>query len=217
MRKIIMGSLIAMTTGCMTYDPYTDDKKVSDSTTGAILGAGLGAIAGNQVKGDRRTRDKAMAAGVLLGAGIGGAVGNQMDKQAAALRAKLRGSGVSVTKQGNTIVLNMPGAITFATGQATINSGFYDVLDSVASVISEYKKTNVEIGGHTDNKGSIESNNALSQQRANAVAAYFRSKGVAPSRITAVGYGKSNPIADNSSEGGRSQNRRVEVILTPAG
>ena len=200
---------------CMTYDPYTDEKKVSDSTKGAVIGALAGAALGNQVRGNRHTRDNAMIAGALLGAGVGGAIGNSMDKQEAALRHKLRGSGVSITKHGNQITLNMPGNITFQTGKATILPEFEDVLDSVASVIKEFKNTNVEISGHADDRGRIEANQALSQQRANAVAAYFRSKGISPGRLTAVGYGKSNPIADNSSEGGRSQNRRVEIVLTP--
>lgn len=202
-------SCVLFLSSCMTYDPYTDEKKVSSSTTGAIIGGLAGAALGNQVKGSRHTRDNAMIAGALLGMAAGGAIGNKMDQQAAALRQKLRGTGVSVTKSGNRVILNMPGNITFAKGSAIIQPDFDDVLDSVAEVMKEYKKTEAEISGHADSSGSIEANQALSQQRANAVASSLRNKGVSGRRLNAVGYGKSSSLG-----GDGASDRRVEISLS---
>jgi outer membrane protein OmpA-like peptidoglycan-associated protein len=201
----------------MTYDPYTDEKKVSSATTGAVVGAVAGGVLGNQVKGDKKTRQNARIAGAAAGAAIGGGIGGYMDKQEAELRQKLKATGVSVTRKGEQIVLNMPGNITFETGKATLNPSFNDVLASVALVLKEYDKTNVEVAGHTDNVGNAQNNQVLSEQRANSVASFLRGNGVAAKRIIASGYGQSNPIAENTSEGGRAQNRRVEITLTPQG
>ncbi len=75
----------------------------------------------------------------------------------------------------------------------------------------EYPKVRVEIQGHTDNVGTDENNQRLSQARAEAVMNYLNSKGVAPSRLQAIGYGESRPISDNTMATGREQNRRVEL------
>ena len=201
-------SISLFLTSCMTYDPYTDEQKVSDSTKGAIIGGVAGAVLGNQVRGDRHTRDNAMIVGGLLGAAAGGAIGNNMDKKEAALRHKLQSTGVRVRKSGNQIILNMPGNITFDKNSSAIKPEFEEVLDSVAAVLMEFKDSNVEVSGHADSSGSIEANQVLSTQRANSVASYLRSKGVSASRIVATGYGKSNPVGNESSA-----NRRVEIKI----
>lgn len=205
------------TAACTTQDAYTGEKQVSDTTIGAVAGAAAGAVLGNQVKGDKQTRQNARIAGAAIGAAVGGGIGNYMDKQEAQLREKLKSSGVSVTRKGDQIVLNMPGNVTFETGKAAINPGFNNVLSSVSDVIKEYKDTNVEVSGHTDSRGSVPANQALSEQRAQAVGSFLRQKGVADKRIKTVGYGPSQPIADNTTDEGRAANRRVEILLTPKG
>jgi outer membrane protein OmpA-like peptidoglycan-associated protein len=138
-----------------------------------------------------------------------------MDEQEAALRQNLQGTGVEVTRQNDTIVLTMPDAITFDFGQASVKPQFYGVLGGLANTLNQYPETRIQIAGHTDNVGSDASNLQLSQQRANGVRTYLASTGVAAQRMQAVGYGESRPIADNSSESGRAQNRRVEITLIP--
>lgn len=199
--------VLSLLTGCVTYDPYTGEQKVSDSTKGAIIGGIAGAALGNQVKGNRKTRDQAMVAGAALGALAGGAIGNNIDKQEAKLRQQLQATGVSVSRNEDQIVLNMPGNITFEKGSSAIRPGFAEILNSVALVLKEYKKSNVEISGHADSKGSMETNQLMSQQRANAVAAYLRSRGIAGHRLTAVGYGKSQTL------GSDAESRRVEITI----
>lgn len=205
----------ALTAGCETVDPYTGEKKTSDATYGALIGAGAGAaigmISGHDAK-ERRQR-------ALIGAGVGGlsggAVGAYMDKQEAELRAQMRESGVSVTRKGEDIILNMPGNITFRTGSADLNPQFFKVLDGVAQVAKKYDKTIIEIAGHTDNVGGADYNRQLSQRRASSVAQYLMSRGVAEPRLMTAAGGEDHPIASNSTEQGRAANRRVEVTLAP--
>jgi outer membrane protein OmpA-like peptidoglycan-associated protein len=109
----------------------------------------------------------------------------------------------------------MPGNITFGSGSADLNPSFFGVLDSVALVLKEYNKTRVDVSGHTDSTGSAQKNQALSEQRANTVAQYLRTKGVADQRLAVAGYGPTRPVAGNDSPDGRQRNRRVEISLTP--
>jgi outer membrane protein OmpA-like peptidoglycan-associated protein len=109
----------------------------------------------------------------------------------------------------------MPGNITFAFNDASLQSQFYPVLDEVARTLSEYNQTVVEVAGHTDNVGSDAYNQELSVRRANSVAAYLQSHGVMQQRLITVGAGESRPIASNDTEEGRAQNRRVEITLVP--
>jgi outer membrane protein OmpA-like peptidoglycan-associated protein len=138
-----------------------------------------------------------------------------MDRQESELRALMRDSGVTVTRKGEDIVLNMPGNITFRTGSADLNAQFFKVLDGVAQVARKYDKTIIEIAGHTDNVGGADFNRQLSQRRASAVAQYLMSKGVAEPRIMTAAGGEEHPIASNSTDQGRAANRRVEVTLAP--
>lgn len=210
-RSVLLSAVVAtLVTGCYTMDPYTGEKKVSDTTKGAgigaLAGAAVGAVAG---KGK----------GALIGAGVGAlagsAVGNYMDRQETKLREQLKGTGVSVSRNGDNINLVMPGSITFATGSADLNPSFFSVLDSVALVLKEYNKTIIDVSGHTDSTGSAQKNQVLSEQRANTVAQYLRTKGIMDQRIAATGYGAARPVASNDSSDGRQKNRRVELTLTP--
>ena len=195
----------------MTYDPYTDEQKVSNSTKGAVAGAVAGAVLGNQVKGNRRTRDEAMAAGVLLGAAAGGAVGNTMDKKESALRHRLQNTGVRIRKESDgRLVLTTPGAVTFDTNSSVVKPEFADILDSIVLVLREYSKSSVEVSGFCDGRGSADANQLLSQQRANSVASYLRTHGIAGSRLTAIGYGKSAATSKTDDP----SSRRVEIQIS---
>jgi outer membrane protein OmpA-like peptidoglycan-associated protein len=131
------------------------------------------------------------------------------------LRDRLAGTGVSVTRIGDNITLNMPGHVTFATNSADLNSQFFSVLDGVALVLKEYDKTVIEVAGHTDSTGSDQYNQALSERRAQSVGAYLVSQGIKSTRLITVGAGESRPIASNDTEQGRAANRRVELTIVP--
>lgn len=203
-------AVAAFLAGCYTMDPYTGEKKVSDTTKGAGIGALGGAAVGALAGGGRGA-----LIGASAGALAGGAVGNYMDRQEAKLRAQLQGTGVSVARNGDNINLVMPGSITFASGSADLNPSFFGVLDSVAVVLKEYDKTTIDISGHTDSTGSAQKNGALSEQRASTVAEYLRTKGISDQRIAANGYGSTRPVASNDTSDGRQKNRRVELTLAP--
>jgi len=155
----------------------------------------------------------------LIGAGIGalagGAVGSYMDRQEAELRAQLQGTGVSVTRVGDQIILNMPSNITFDTGKADVKPRFRATLQSVSLVLHRFGRTIVDIVGFTDSDGSVESNLLLSRQRATAVANVIASQGINPMRFYIDGKGESSPIASNATAAGKAQNRRVEIKISP--
>lgn len=203
--------------GCMTYDPYTGEKEVSKTTKGAAIGAGIAALGAyiDNRDSDRRQRTERILKSAGVGAVAGGAVGNYMDRQEAKLRHQLEGSGVRVVREGDNITLVMPGNITFDTGRIDIKANFTNVLDSVVLVVNEFDKTVLEVAGHTDSVGSDSANLSLSEGRASSVANYLRGKGVKPERLTTIGYGETRPVADNSTDAGREQNRRVELTLLP--
>lgn len=209
--------LMASTTSCKTLDAFTGEEKTSNTTKGSAIGASIGAIYGYLSSKDKSRRDQQKA--ILVGAGIGGlsggAIGNYMDKQESELRAQLQGTGVSVTRQGDDLILNMPGNVTFATGKSTLKPEFNEVLKSVVLVLNEYTQTLIEVAGHTDSVGSESSNQALSVQRANSVAQFLLSQNIQDQRVVTIGYGELRPIADNKTAAGRQQNRRVELTLIP--
>jgi outer membrane protein OmpA-like peptidoglycan-associated protein len=201
--------------GCQTVNPYTQEKQTSKAAKGAAIGAVAGAVAGMITGDDSKERRKRALIGAGVGAIAGGGVGYYMDVQEAKLRQKLQGTGVSVTRVGDNITLNMPGNITFATDSSDLNGNFFSVLDSVSLVLKEYEKTLVEVAGHTDNTGSDQHNQSLSERRARTVAQYLTSKGVLDQRVITVGAGEKYPVANNESAEGRQLNRRVELTLAP--
>ena len=213
---IMLASMAALS-GCETFDPYTGEKKTSNTAKGAGIGAGIGMVIAyidNKDKSSKK-RQKRMLEAAGVGAIAGGGIGYYMDTQEAKLRKTLRATGVSVERDGDNINLIMPGNITFVTAGHDLNADFHEVLDSVVLVLQEFNKTIIVSAGHTDSRGSDEYNQALSERRANSVAQYLIGKGVVEARVEAVGFGEKAPIADNATDAGRSLNRRVELSLLP--
>jgi outer membrane protein OmpA-like peptidoglycan-associated protein len=207
--------LTVMLGGCQTLDPYTQESKTSRATKGAVIGAAAGAVAGLISGDDAVERRQHAMIGAGIGALAGGAVGGYQDRQEAKLRAELQGTGVSVTRIGDNITLNMPGSVTFGTDSSDLSPAFFEVLTSVSKVLKEYDKTVVEVAGHTDSTGSDSYNQSLSERRAGSVAQYLRSNGIKNERLLTVGMGESRPVADNGSATGRQANRRVEITMVP--
>ena len=215
--KILIAGLAALSlSACTSINPYTGDSQLSNTTGGALVGAGGGAIVGGLI-GAATGNDARV--GALIGAGLGGLtgamIGKYMDQQEAELRAQLQGTGVSVTRVGQQIILNMPSNITFATDSATVQPKFSETLISVGLVLKKFNKTLVDVYGHTDNTGSDDYNLELSQKRAVSVATIIAGQGVDQRRFFIEGRGEEDPIASNATEAGRSQNRRVEIQLSP--
>ncbi|GAB1581645.1 OmpA family protein [Phyllobacterium phragmitis] len=214
-KKFSIAALAATFLAGCTTDPYTGQQKISNTAGGAAIGAAVGALGGLAVGGSSRAQRNAVLIGAGLGALGGGAIGNYMDRQEAELRAQLQGTGVSVTRNGDNIILNMPSNITFDTDQDTVKSQFYPTLNSVAIVLRKFNQSLVDIYGHTDSTGSASYNMQLSQRRAQSVANYLGAQGIDQRRFAVVGYGDTQPVASNSTEAGRAQNRRVEIQISP--
>jgi len=208
----VTAAVVIGVAACQTVNPYTRESQTSKVAKGAGIGAAAGAVVGLLTKGDKLQN-------ALIGAGVGalagGGVGYYMDVQEAKLRQRLEGTGVSVTRMGDNITLNMPSNITFALNSSDLNAQFFNALDGVSMVLKEYDKTVIEVAGHTDSSGSDQYNQSLSERRAQAVAGYLGSHGVKTQRLITIGAGEGHPVALNDTEQGRAANRRVELTIVP--
>lgn len=187
-------------------DPYGKTK------TGAAIGGLTGAAAG-AVIADKSL--KGAVIGGVAGAAAGGLIGNILDRQAADLRRDMNNSDVTITNTGDRLVVNMPQSILFATDSAALSPSIQDELYAVARNLNQYPDSTVRVVGHTDNTGSADYNQSLSQRRAISVENVLEQGGVSPGRIQAVGAGEDQPVASNLTEDGKAQNRRVEIVIIP--
>ncbi len=213
-QMITIGLVVTMLplSACVT-DPETGNRAISKAAIGGIGGALGGYLLGDLVGGRRDRTEKILGAGI--GAVTGAGVGYYMDQQERKLRQQTAGTGINVIREGDNLVLDMPSEITFGVDSANIDPSFRNTLDQLASTLTQYEKTYVDVLGHTDSTGSDAYNQALSERRAYAVADYLSSRGVQSARLAARGYGESQPKASNLDTAGRSANRRVEIRLVP--
>jgi outer membrane protein OmpA-like peptidoglycan-associated protein len=206
--------IVLLMPGCATMQEYK--KTTIGATAGTILGAGLGyAIGGG----------KGAAAGAVLGGLLGGGIGYMMDKQEKEFKQELARSQAQtqaailegVRKEQDAIILTFKSDVLFNVNSATINPGAYSSgeISRVATIMNKYQDTTIQIIGYTDSTGSEAYNQQLSQQRAISVMNALAAQGVNASRMTAIGMGESNPIADNSTAEGRMLNRRVNIKIQP--
>jgi len=208
---VALTAAFSLLAGCASMEDFATNPEKQKTRQGVGIGAAGGAVAGLIIGGGWK--------GALIGAGVGaiagGAAGNYMDKQEAKLRQQMEGTGVEVVRWGDNITLDMPGGVTFGFDSAALNPQFHAVLDKVAVTLSEYNQTVVQVAGHTDSTGSHSYNMQLSQRRADSVKTYLTSRGVPAERLQTVGAGPDHPVADNGTEEGRAQNRRVEITIVP--
>jgi outer membrane protein OmpA-like peptidoglycan-associated protein len=206
MRRLIVVCLIAAfivgSFGCAGW---------SRKQKGAAIGAGAGGVVGAAIgKASGNT-----AVGAILGAAIGGAagayIGDYMDKQAAEIERDLQGA--TVERIGEGIKITFDSGILFDVNKAVLKDKSKADLSQLAAILEKYPDTNILLEGHTDNTGTDEYNLDLSRLRSQSVANYLADQGVNPARFTIMGYGESQPIADNATEEGRALNRRVEVAI----
>ncbi len=196
----VAGALLA---GCATQQ---GTNAAVGTGAGAATGAALGAIFGG-------------GKGAAIGAGVGAAAGAVTGYNWQAIRNKLsgasKGTGTQVTEQPDgSLKLNIPSNVTFATDSYAINPSLYPTLNELSTQMQQHPELVARINGYTDSTGSASHNQTLSQNRAQSVATYLSQRGIAPQRLAPSGYGPGNPIADNTTESGRAQNRRVEIYLS---
>ncbi|MDJ0821389.1 MAG: OmpA family protein [Paracoccaceae bacterium] len=215
-KPLILSFAAVIALGACTTGPMFDENDPNrQAKQGALIGAGLGAITGRLAGGsDRGERNRATVAGALVGAAAGAAIGNQLDKQEAELRQSL-GNRVVIRNTGDRLIVTMPQDILFATDSATLRPDLQADIRAVGQSLLAYPNTTVQVIGHTDNVGDANYNQNLSTRRAESVASVLRAEGVPPSRIVAFGRGEAQPVASNLTPEGRSQNRRVEIVILP--
>ena len=204
-------TLVATLASCAMLSGETDTSRTTqrDKTKkGAAIGAASGAVLG-AILGEGELDE--VLAGAAIGAGIGAGVGAYMDRQEEKLA---RIPGTSVERIGDGVLLvHFDSDLLFNINSATLNTDSRSSLNQAADVLVEYPKTAILSQGHTDSTGSDAHNQALSERRAYAVAAYLMGQGIDESRITSLGYGEGHPIASNDTTNGRQRNRRVDLLL----
>lgn len=205
-------SALALTSGCVT-NPETGNQRISKAAIGGIGGALGGYLLGDIIGGRNDRTAKIVGAG--LGGLAGAGVGYYMDEQEKKLRQQTAGTGIDVTRDGDNLILNMPANVTFPVNSAAIQPQFQETLLTVANTLSEYEKSYIDVYGHTDSTGTDQYNQSLSERRASSVANFLSNSGVQRARMETRGYGESQPVATNSTEEGRSANRRVELKVVP--
>jgi outer membrane protein OmpA-like peptidoglycan-associated protein len=204
-----------MTTAACVTNPETGEREFQTRTAiGAAVGAVAGYLGGDLIGGRRDRTERIVGAGI--GTIAGAAVGQYMDKQERDLRRQTAGTGVVIEREGDELLLSMPAGITFPINSYQIQPQFYGTLDQVAQTLAAYPQTLIDVYGHTDPTGGDAINVPLSRNRAESVANYLSQRGVNRARIATQGFGSSQPIADNGTEAGRAQNRRVELRIVPA-
>jgi outer membrane protein OmpA-like peptidoglycan-associated protein len=189
--------------GCASMNK-TQKGAVIGTAGGAATGAVIGRAAGNT------------ALGAIIGATVGGVagavIGNQMDKQAKEIHDEL--PNAKVERVGEGIVVELSDKVLFDFDKSNLNQSAQNSLDKIIIVLNKYPETNIEIQGHTDNKGSNSYNQKLSVKRATSVSDYLTSKNIKSSRLSVKGFGEEAPKYANDTEEGRTQNRRVEFLIT---
>jgi outer membrane protein OmpA-like peptidoglycan-associated protein len=193
--------------GCAQTGTVLDTK----TKQGAVLGALGGALAGAAIGGKDHRAGGAII-GAATGALAGGLVGRYLDNQARELDAI---PGADVQRRDDSLLVNFESSLLFDTNKSQLQPGAYDKMRSLATTLNNYPQSRVIIKGHTDSSGDDRFNQRLSEERADVVRAFLVSEGVSSSRIEAVGFGESMPVASNGTEAGRQQNRRVEIEIRP--
>ena len=199
-------------TGCAAPQTKTEQGGIYGAAGGATAGALVGQVIAHDTKGT--------LIGAAIGAAIGGlggaGIGKMMDNQERDMRAALASSeAAAVSREGNLLAVTFKGDVSFDTNSVVVRPGLYPELDRVARVMNQYPNTLIRVEGHTDSRGSNEYNMDLSHRRANAVKNLLVQRGIAGSRIEAVAFGETMPVASNDTEAGRQKNRRVEIKIAP--
>jgi len=199
-------AIMPVFTGCKTW---------SNTANGGAIGAGTGAAVGGAIGAATNHSAKNTIIGAIVGAAVGGAtgavIGRYMDKQAAEIQKDVKGA--KVERVGEGIRITFDSGILFDLNSYQLKDDAKNNIKELARVLQKYSDTNILIEGHTDDTGTNEYNQKLSEQRADAVGNYAKSLGVLGTRMAINGYGESQPAEDNKTEAGRKANRRVEVAI----
>jgi outer membrane protein OmpA-like peptidoglycan-associated protein len=205
--KIALGLLVTAATGSV----LTGCQSLSNKERGAIIGAGAGAAVGGVIGNQTGSTARGAIIGAVVGGAAGAIIGHQMDQQAKEIKQNI--PGAVVERVGEGIQVTFESGLLFDYDSDRIKPSAAENLRNLARSLNNYPNTDLVIVGHTDAIGSDDYNADLSQRRSRAAANYLASLGVNPARLRTYGRGESEPVADNTNETGRQQNRRVEVAI----
>ncbi len=213
-----LSCVIVLATASCATDARGNRRPLTQAEKGAMVGVGAGALVGYLAKKDHKGRSALL--GAVGGGLVGGAVGAYMDSQREdlekALAAEMDSGAIKIEKKNqDTLMVTMAAHTSFNSNSSDIKPTFHSTLDKIADVLVRYGKTYLVIIGHTDNVGTAEYNQALSEHRSGAVREYMQDQGVLPQRLEALGRGETEPRAANTKEEGRRLNRRVEILVEP--
>jgi outer membrane protein OmpA-like peptidoglycan-associated protein len=219
-QRVAKGAAIAATVSVLITGCASDGSGMTETGTGAAIGTAAGAALGAIIGSQGANAGRGALIGAVGGALVGGMVGSYMEQQRKdfekALAAQISSGAIRVQKlPNNQLLVGMTGETAFEVNSDQIQPGFHSTLDIISGIVNKYGKTQLVVAGHTDNTGSIELNQQLSERRAGSVDRYLAGRGVMPQRISSYGYGKSRPIAPNDTEAGRRLNRRVDITIVP--
>jgi outer membrane protein OmpA-like peptidoglycan-associated protein len=182
------------------------------SQKGAVIGGAAGAVGGHVIGKAAGNKTLGTIIGAVVGGTAGAIIGRDMDKQAEEIKNEIPGAKVERVEEGIKVEFNEK--ILFEFSKSDLSTAAKTNLDKLVQVLNKYPNTNIEVQGHTDSRGTDEYNMGLSERRANTVADYLKSEGIANSRITTKGFGESAPGYTNDTPEGMAQNRRVEFLIT---
>jgi len=208
MKRIRTSMVLVLSSALLFSSCASLNKTQKGGAIGAVGGGAMGAIIG-KVAGNT-------GLGAIIGAAVGGAtgavIGHKMDKQAAEIKNTV--PDAKVERVGEGIVVEFSSNVLFGFDSSNLSGDAKVNLDKLVKILNVYPDTDIEVQGHTDSKGTESYNQNLSQTRAGAVSGYLFNNGISNNRIRTKGFGENMPKYDNNTENGRSQNRRVEFLIT---
>jgi outer membrane protein OmpA-like peptidoglycan-associated protein len=219
-RTIALAVSVGLLLGGCATDEFGNRRPLTETEAGLAIGTAAGAAAGALIGSQGANAGKGALIGAVGGAIAGGLVGNYMEQQRRdferALADEIARGDIRVEPLANDrLLVGMTSATAFDVDSNQIKPGFYSTLDKISGIVTKYGKTRLFIAGHTDDTGSEEYNQALSERRATAVESYLMAEQVIPARMSSVGLGESQPLASNETDYGRTLNRRVEITIEP--
>ena len=209
-----LSAVAILLAGCTNPAQFDDMNSYEKTKQGAVIGGVLGAM-GGLLTGNGDNKNERAIKGAILGSGAGALIGNQLDKQEADLRRTMGNENVMIQNTGDRLIVTLPQDILFAVDSTDLRGDLLQDLQALAQNLLAYPNTNVRVIGHTDNTGAASYNQSLSVARANSVGSVLVRNGVNPERIIAIGRGEDEPVASNLTPSGRTQNRRVEIVILP--
>lgn len=210
--SIVSVTMAALALSACVTNP-DGSKRIDRTVIGGLGGAVGGYLLGDLVGGRRDRTEKIVGAGI--GAVAGAGLGRYLEQQKRDLEQQTAGTGVEVTQEGDSLLVNIPSGITFPVDSAAIQPAFQQTLNDVAQTLNRYESSYIDVYGHTDSSGSDAYNQGLSERRAASVSAFLQRQGVNGARLATRGYGETQPVASNETIDGRAQNRRVELRIVP--